>query len=299
MRTAIIDLGTNTFNLLIADVNGNAVDFVYKAKMPSKLGENGINRSYIHEDAFIRGINIIREYKKIIKKHGVNQIQAIATSAVRSATNGPEFIQEILNETGISVQIISGEKEAELIFNGVSNSVDEDSYLILDIGGGSTEFILVENNQIKLLKSFQLGMARLMERFSPSEPITNEEIWKIESFLKHELKDFFEEIKSYRIRTLVGSSGSFDTILSMTAHQFYKSGHFKKNLSSTIEKEHFNYLYKVIIQTNLVERREIPGMDLVRVEMMVLAMIFTNFVMQELGINKLVQSRYALKEGIC
>jgi len=300
MRTAVIDLGTNTFNLLIADINGAEIDFVYKAKMPSKLGEDGINDSILHEDACSRGVKILREYKKIIEKHGVEEVHAIATSAVRSANNKDLFIKNIAEKTGIHVNVISGQEEAELIYKGVNRTLNdnEGNYLILDIGGGSTEFILIENNQLKTLKSFPLGMARLMDKFKPSEPITNQEIWSIESYLKLELGDFLKEIKSSNIKTLVGSSGSFDTILSMIAHQFYKAGHFRKNLSNEFEREHFNYLYQVLIQTNLKERREMPGMDLIRVEMMVLAVIFTNFIIRELGLVKLMQSRYSLKEGL-
>lgn len=300
MRIAVIDLGTNTFNLLIADVNHKGIEFIYKAKMPSKLGEEGINENIIHKDAFTRAINIIKEYKKIIDKHHIDKLYAIATSAVRSAENGTEFVAKIAEVTGVNVEIISGEKEAQLIYGGVHKTMSkEDSdYLVLDIGGGSTEFILVENNEMKSVKSFDLGMARLIEKFKPSEPITNLEISDIEAFLKKELKDFFEEVKLHHIETLIGSSGSFDTILSMVAHKFYKPGHFKKKLSSEFEIEHFDYLYELMIKSNLKERCEIPGMDLIRVEMMVLAMVFTNLVIKELGIKKLMQSRYALKEGL-
>ncbi len=300
MRTAVIDLGTNTFNLLIADISGSNIDFVYKAKMPSKLGEEGINDSILHEEACSRGVRILKEYKKIIEKHGVDNVHAIATSAVRSAKNQDFFIQNIQEKTGIKVNVISGEKEAELIYKGVSRTLsnEDNNYLILDIGGGSTEFILIKDNNLKILKSFPLGMARLIDKFKPSEPITNEEIWNIESFLKLELGDFLKEIKSHNIKTLIGSSGSFDTILSMIAHHFFKPGHFKKSLSNEFEREHFSYLYKILIQTNLKERRDMPGMDLIRVEMMVLAVIFTNFIIRELGIIKLMQSRYSLKEGL-
>ncbi len=299
MRTAVIDLGTNTFNLLIADISGKKIDFVYKAKMPSKLGEDGITNSTIHEDACARGINILREYKKIIDKHNVNTVHAIATSAVRSATNGSEFIKKVSEKTGINIQLVSGEEEARYIYQGVKETlVQEENYLILDIGGGSTEFVLVENNQVKLVNSFKLGMARLMEKFKPSDPITEHEIWSIEAFLKSELQSFFDEVRKSNIEVLIGSSGSFDTLLSMIAHNFYQPGHYKKKLSSEFEREHFNYMYNVIIQTSLIERREIPGMDLVRVEMMSLAMIFANFVIRELGITRLMQSRYSLKEGL-
>jgi len=300
MRIAVIDLGTNTFNLLIADVNDKNIEFIYKAKMPSKLGEEGINNNLIHEDAFARAINIIKEYKKIIDKHHIHKLYAVATSAVRSADNSHAFVSEIAEATGVNVEVISGEKEAQLIYGGVHKTVSEEdsSYLILDIGGGSTEFILVKDNDVKSVKSFDLGMARLIEKFKPSEPITKMEISDIEAFLKLELNDFFEEVKKQNVQTLIGSSGSFDTILSMVAHKFFKPGHFKKKLSSEFDREHFDYLYELMIKSNLKERCEIPGMDLIRVEMMVLAMVFTNLVIKELEIKKLMQSRYALKEGL-
>jgi exopolyphosphatase/guanosine-5'-triphosphate,3'-diphosphate pyrophosphatase len=300
MRKAIIDLGTNTFNLLIANIEGGKVEFVYKAKMPSKLGEDGINNFIIHEDACSRGIRILKEYKKIIDKHGVETVHAIATSAVRTASNGQEFVDKIADATGIHVDVISGEREAELIYKGVHESYQEENanYLILDIGGGSTEFILVENNKVSELRSFKLGMARLMEKFQPSDPMTQEEIENIKLYLKEELGDFFKILKAKDFDTLIGSSGSFDTILSMIAHEYFKPGYFKKKLSSSIDKVHFIHMHDLIVNSTLSERREMPGMDLIRVEMMSLAMIFTKFVFDELQINHLVQSKYALKEGL-
>jgi exopolyphosphatase/guanosine-5'-triphosphate,3'-diphosphate pyrophosphatase len=301
MRSAIIDLGTNTFNLLIADVDRKGIkEFIYKAKMPSKLGQDGINKSILHQDAMDRGVKILKEYKKIIDKHMVDKIFAYATSAIRTAANGEIFVQCIKKETDIDVTIISGKEEASLIFKGVQQSVKEikDSYLIVDIGGGSTEFVLVENNEITWLKSYPLGMARLLERFKPSEPITAIEIAKIEQFLEFELKDMIAVMKDKKLETLVGSSGSFDTILSMVSHYFFTPGTFKKNFCTEISREHFSHLYNSIIQTNLEERKEMPGMDLLRVDMMVLAMVFTHFIINKLGIFHLYQTKYALKEGI-
>ena len=300
MRIAVIDLGTNTFNLLIADINNDEVEFVYKAKMAAKLGEDGINNGNIHEDACKRGIQILKEYQNIISEHKVDQVRAIATSAIRSASNGREFVEKVIAETGICIDVISGKKEADFIYKGVNKTIveQEDNYLILDIGGGSTEFILVEDNKVKSLNSFQLGMARLLEKFKPSEPITEEEILDIEDFLEKELKPYLEIVKTNNVKTLIGSSGSFSTILSMIAHNYYEPRYFKKNLSSIFEKKHFNYVYDIIIKTDLEQRKMIPGMDLVRVDMMVMAMIFTNFIIRKLGITKLMQSRYSLKEGV-
>lgn len=300
MRRAVIDLGTNTFNLLIADVEAHKINFVYKAKMSAKLGENGINESLISRNAINRAVSIIKEYHKIIQKHRVHSVNAIATSAVRSAHNGLEFKQILKDKTGIEIEIISGEKEAQLIYNGVKESLPSNlsSYLILDIGGGSTEFILVKNGLPEVLKSFNLGMARLLERFTPSDPILPSEVEQVRAYVKEKLAAFFRLIRSYDIDTLVGSSGSFDTILAMIAHRFFEAKFFKKNSSSIIELSHFDSVFEQTVWASHAERQAIPGMDLIRVEMMPLALIFVQVVVEELNIKNIFQSKYALKEGL-
>ncbi len=300
MRRAVIDLGTNTFNLLIADVEGKDFDIVYKAKMPAKLGENGITNDWINEDAFQRGLNIIQNYLKIAQEHRVEQLNAIATSAVRSAKNGLDFKALIKTETGIDIDIISGEKEADLIYKGVQKSLlfDIPSYLILDIGGGSTEFILVKEGEIKQMQSFNLGIARLLERFQPEDPMSDEQIKAVKDYLRNELKAFFELVKAEGVTTLIGSSGSFDTIISMMIHRFFSTKTFKKKLSNVIEMKHFNTIFDMVISANASERVRIPGMDLLRQEMMPLALIFIQLLIEECAIETIYQSRYALKEGV-
>jgi len=300
MRYAIIDLGTNTFNLLIAEESAGKVEFLYKAKMASKLGENGINKNQIHADACQRGIQILKTYKQIIDKHQVTTVRAIATSAIRTASNGRKFIDKIASETGYRVDVISGEREAELICTGVLKTgiQPNEPYVILDIGGGSNEFIVVENGQMTKLKSFPLGMARLLEQFQPSDPITSTEIQTIETYLHQELDGFISELKTKGVKTLVGSSGSFDTLLSLIANKFYNASEFKSRLFTEINLSEFDQITNSLIESTLAERHKMPGMDLIRVEMMVLAILFTRFVVSELNVSQLFQVKYALKEGV-
>ena len=225
-RVAIIDLGTNTFNLLIAEINPNKTyQVLFQTKISVKLGEGGIDKGFIAPAAFQRGVEAIKSYQKIIKKYDVDKIIAIATSAIRGASNGVEFVLKIKEESNIDVQIISGEKEAELIYFGVRQAVkmNSETSLIIDIGGGSTEFIIANNKKIFWKQSFLLGAARLLEMFNPSDPITNVQIKTSVEYLKDQLQPLFDAVKKYPVSELIGSSGSFDSLAEMIAVRFYTS----------------------------------------------------------------------------
>ena len=149
MRVAIIDLGTNTFHLLIAETRGDQPEILYKTNVPVKLGEGRINDNIITPAAFERGINCLKDFSLIIADYQVYKISATATSAVRSAENGNEFVNAVNERTGISIETISGDEEAELIYQGVklSGAITNLS-LIMDIGGGSVELILCDTENL-------------------------------------------------------------------------------------------------------------------------------------------------------
>ena len=141
MLTAIIDLGTNTFNLLIAEsYPGKQYKIIYKEELPVKLGEGGITKRIISPAPFTRGIEAIKKHKTTIGKFTVQNIHAFATSAIRRASNGEEFVKTVFNETGIHINIIPGEKEAAYIYKGVklAGLLNDQPSLIMDIGGEST-----------------------------------------------------------------------------------------------------------------------------------------------------------------
>ena len=147
---AILDLGTNTFHLLIAEINENSPELIFQETIAVKLGEGGMRDGMINVSAFDRGVSAIRQFKTSIDHYGVFQIKAFATSALRSASNSEDFIKKILTETGIKIEIIDGNREAELIFSGVRSAINmkDQSSLIMDIGGGSVEFIICDQDQI-------------------------------------------------------------------------------------------------------------------------------------------------------
>ena len=187
MNIAVIDCGTNTFHLLIVETKADGkFKILFKESVPVKLGEGGITSKIISEMPFHRGILALKYFKNIIRKHDPYKIVAYATAAIRNAANGNDFLQEAMNETQIEIQQIDGSKEAELIYYGVRQAVKltEEKVLIIDIGGGSVEFIIVDKNEIFWKQSFEIGAALLLEKFKPTDPITPSEINEIKMHLE-------------------------------------------------------------------------------------------------------------------
>ncbi len=301
MRIAVIDLGTNTFNLLIVDSDKNGTySILVNEKLPVKLGAGGIGKRIITPEAVERGIAALKEQKKTIDNYHTDHIHAFATSAIRSADNGKEFADRIKKEVGINLEIITGEKEAELIFKGISQSVplDDEKILVLDIGGGSNELIIGDKNRIYWKKSFNLGIARLLESFEPSDPITHSEITLVESFLESELQSLFSAVREHQPSTMIGASGSFDSFRSMIELSSTEAINQISSSAVSINMKAFNDLHKRLVASTFEERKQMKGLEPMRIEMIVLAAIFTKFTMEKCSIKQLIQSDYALKEGV-
>ncbi len=300
MKIAIIDFGTNTFNLLIADTTDiRNIRYIHSSKEAVKLGKGGITRQVITSDAIKRAMSALEKHYKIIKDHEVEKIYAYATSAVREASNGKTFLDNVKEKFDLYVNIIPGDREAELIYKGVRQSCKFNSkkYLILDIGGGSNEFIIADNKKIYWKESFKLGMARQLELFKPDDPISPNLILEIQRFLTDKLKSLFEAVEIFKPKVLVGASGSFETFYALLKNQNPEK--YSDNLNAReIFMDDYHDISKIIVKSNVEERRLMPGMEKVRVEMIVLAAIFVNFTIEKCGLERILFSEYALKEGI-
>jgi exopolyphosphatase/guanosine-5'-triphosphate,3'-diphosphate pyrophosphatase len=301
MRAAVLDLGTNTFNLLIAEsTSETGFKIIYNNKIPVKLGEGGINSGEIIPTAYNRGITAISDHYKTISHYKVDKIKAFGTSALRTAKNGIQFISEIKSLTNINVEIISGEKEAELIYYGVRQtfSMGTQKYLILDIGGGSNEFIIANNKEIFWRKSYPLGIARLLARFKPSDPITLSELTAIDNYLSVELSDLHALLKDTEISTLIGASGSFETFMAMILKlEKFSSQSAIESGSVAISIHDFEKLYNDLIFSTEAERKLMKGLEPMRIEMIVLACHFVKFIIGISNIREIIQSNFAMKEG--
>lgn len=299
MRIAILDLGTNTFHLLIADVKGKSYEKVYKSKTVVKLGEGAIHRKFIAPDPFHRGIEALMHYREIIDEYRPGSVYAFATSAIRGASNGKQFVREAFKRTGIRVKIISGDREAELICRGVRQCVDmgTEPTLIMDIGGGSTEFIIANEKKIFWKKSFDIGAARLLEIFKPSDPISEKDIKEIHLFLDKQLKPLKSAVKKFPVKKLIGSSGSFDTFAEMAGYRYHGKNVIQKISSYKFNLDEFRKLHKVILRSSLKQRMRMKGLVKMRVDMIVIASVCTEYILNSLDMKEMFLSKFALKEG--
>jgi len=301
MRIAIIDLGTNTFNLIIAEVFSNKrFKQIYETKLPVMLGQGGINNNYIVPGALKRGIKTLKQYKKITEKYRSDKLIAIATSAIREASNGQDFIEKAKKQAGIAVEIISGDREAELIYYGVREGVkmSHRKSLIMDIGGGSTELIIADKNKIFWKKSFLLGAARLLDKIKPSDPISDQEIKRIENYLLKELLPLFSAVKKHPVAELIGSSGSFESLAEMIVCRFYSPSVLEGKTEYDFDLGDCSKIYKLIVKSTRAERMKMKGLIKMRVDMIVVSAIFVNLIVRKLKIKKIRLSTYSLKEGV-
>lgn len=301
MKIAILDLGTNTFNLLIAEVESyKSYNILYKEELPVKLGEGGITKKVIAPIPFQRGIDALKKHKSTIKTYGVNIIKAFATSAIRSTKNGNDFVKKAFEETGITIQVIPGEEEAGLIYKGVklAGLLDDNASLIMDIGGGSTEFIIADNKRLLWKHSFDLGVARLMQLLKPSDPVTAKQIKTLQNYFDEILTPLFDAVRQYPATTLIGCSGSFESFANMILHQYnLQDKLFAKNYCN-IDLYDFSSLYKTLINSSEAKRYTIKGLIAMRVDTIVYASIFVDYIIKKINIKQLRLSHYALKEGV-
>jgi exopolyphosphatase/guanosine-5'-triphosphate,3'-diphosphate pyrophosphatase len=298
MKKAFIDLGTNTFHLLIVEVPSKKIHFT--TSIATQLGKGGINSQLITPEAIERAMKVLKDFRTEIDRFEIQpeNIIATATSAVRNANNRMEFTDRVFNETAIKIQVISGDEEAALIYEGVRQAVEiTRPSLIIDIGGGSVEFIIANNSGILWKQSFEIGGQRLMELFMKSGPISTKAVERLDNYLRENLIPLANAMHQYRPEILVGSSGSFDTLNDI---------HWMKEFNSLPEEEigfdypiaAFKEAYELLVYRNRTERMEVSGMVELRVDMIVVAVCLVRFIIETYQIKEMKISNYALKEGL-
>jgi exopolyphosphatase/guanosine-5'-triphosphate,3'-diphosphate pyrophosphatase len=300
MRIAVIDLGTNTFNLVIADHNKSYYTIIHQDKFPVKLGEGGINQNVIQPLPFWRGIDNIEKILSIIKSFTVNKIHAFATSAIRDAANGNQFVDTVFKLFQLKIQVITGNKEAELIYLGVKSalSIGSKNALIMDIGGGSTEFIIANEHQIFWKKSYKLGAARLLEKFESTEPMSPQIMEAIQNYLNNKLKSLSRAIQKFEVHELIGSSGSFDTFAEIICAQFYSPHLLEDKTTFEYDINDLNDVHQQLINSTRAQRLKMNGLLAMRVDMIVIASVFVQYIINKYNLNKVRLSTYSLKEGV-
>jgi len=293
---AIIDLGTNTFHLLIAEPGGK---ILHAEKRAVKIGKNGINKGIIPADGFERALSCLQDFKSTMLAFGVEATRALGTSALRNASNATQLIDEVKKRTGISIEVISGDQEAEFIYYGVRSAVKLglERSLIVDIGGGSVEFIIADEQRIFWKQSVEIGAQRLLESFQKHDPILPEEITNLELHFDTSLAALKDAIGEFKPSTLVGSSGTFDTL-----SEIYCVDHnidIARELPSTpLTVAYFFKIHALLLSHDRMGRMKIAGMIDMRVDMIVVASCLVNYLIRKFRFEKIWVSSYSLKEGV-
>lgn len=299
-KVAIIDLGTNTFHLLIAEEHGEGYRIIHRDRLATKIGMGGINDGLITESAIRRALLAMQSFRNTLDQHNVpvQQVYAFGTSAFRNARNGAELAGKIKELTGIEVNILSGDEEAETIYRGVKSALDlgDEMSLIIDIGGGSVEFIIADRNRISWKISLEIGAQRLLEKFHRHDPILPEEVDALNNYLVEALKPLMGALEQYKPEVLVGSSGTFDTLSDIFCckHQIEK---LPEEVETPLTLEGFYEIYDELLVKNREERLRIPGMIEMRVDMIIVACCLIRFLLEKHAFRRIRVSSYALKEG--
>jgi len=300
-RIAAIDIGTNSFHLIIFEVKENgSLKLLDKEREFLRLGsEYGEDLSFISDNEKAKAIAVLKNFSKLALSNRAN-IRAVSTSAVREAKNKNQFIKEIFEETGIKVEPIEGTEEANLIFLGMKNAleINDKSILGIDIGGGSTEFIYGVNGSPVFAESVKVGAVRLSKKFFPDFIITESSVKDCSSYVEELIKSNIKIQTNIKIDFAVGSSGTVDTICLIKQSQ--KEAKIESRLNGyAFSKSELEEIYSFVMNLkNPSERMSVPGIEAKRADIIPAGFIILKKVFEIFNIEKMVLSEYALREGV-
>lgn len=298
-KIAVIDCGTNTFNLLIASIGKSGLNVLVKKKRVVKLAQD-FSIKLISDKATLRALNAMHYYKGLINDAEIssNAIYCVGTSAIREAKNQIDFIHQIQQATKIKIQPISGLQEATYIFKGILEEqiFSDECVLIMDIGGGSVEFIISHGRKIVWKKSFPIGAAKILNRIQPHFPFTISEVKAISALFYSELSELISAIEKYQPHILVGSSGSFDSLISIRNKLFLKESIQEQNNHLTMST--FQMIFNDLIKKDYTALLKTPGLLRMRAKMIVPSIMLIKFVLQKMRKTEIIVSKYSLKEGL-
>jgi exopolyphosphatase/guanosine-5'-triphosphate,3'-diphosphate pyrophosphatase len=293
-RLAVIDLGSNTFHLLIVEKQTTPPFFKVVYRKREFVYILGANSKNFGTDEQKRAIDCISSFREILDNHNVKTIVPVATAAFRMANNGDAFIAKLEFVLQSQINIFSGQKEAEFIFKGVKlmPNAFENTNLIMDIGGGSVEFILFKKDKIILSESFNTGISFLRHNFKMSEPIACSEKILLNDYLEKQHINFFDQLKFYKPSQLIGSSGPFEILEHLTSVSPIVYG------NKFSRKTVLNYSHQ-ISNSSKKERIDIQLMPANRADLSKESFLLLEHTLKSIEcIEKVCVSPFSLKEGI-
>lgn len=298
---AAIDMGTNSFHLIIVQVKDDGkFKIIDREREVIRLGSHkGKAFSWLSEDEIEKAIDVLKDFEKIAQFYKAD-VRAIATSAIREAKNKNEFIDRVLEETGVSVEAVDGKTEAELIYLGVQHGLDVSNKRILsiDIGGGSTEFLIGERGISKFTESIKIGAVRLSKMFFPDYHLSKSGIEMCRQYIQDKLKAVDDLRPDHHFEMAIGSSGTIVAAASIIS--FRRTGKFKKSMNGFTfsDEEQFDLAADVLKCESPVDRLFIEGMEIKRADIIPAGLLILSEVFRKFQLKKMTVSENALREGI-
>jgi exopolyphosphatase/guanosine-5'-triphosphate,3'-diphosphate pyrophosphatase len=303
VRRAVIDVGTNSIKLLVADVRERRVQPVHEESRQTRLGKGFYETRRLQPESIAHTAAAVWEFAEIAREKNSGTIRVIATSAARDAVNPDDLTSAVERASGLKVEIISGDQEADWAFRGVTTDLElaQTPLLLLDVGGGSTEFILGRGTEKHFAQSFPLGTVRLLERFPHGDPPTRAEFSKCRDWLKFFLqKEVHPKLEpalrreNHSAQIQLAGTGGTATIL---ARMELKSDRYdRERIERTILSfEKIVARRKILWKLPLEERKEIPGLPKSRADVILTGIIIYEAIMEEFGFKQLRVSTRGLR----
>src|SRR5213593_3521505 len=299
VRLAAIDVGSNSVHVVVADVSADGrVEVVDRVKEMVRLGRHTFTTGRLPSAAMDLAVGAVKTFARLAHARRVVRMRAVATSAVREARNGMAFVRRLRGETGLPVKVITGAEEARLIFRAAQHALGLQGgpHLLLDVGGGSVELVLVHEGRPLWLRSLPLGAARLAERFLASDPPTARQVARLEKHLERELGSLLTSARHAGVARVIGTSGTVNTLVAMAAAA---RGHDLPRLhGARATAREVRRMRRRLLALSAGRRAELPGMDAKRVDLMPAAAVLADFVLTRTGAAELMACAWALREGV-
>lgn len=294
-RLCIVDLGTNSFHAAIVDAFAQrSFRILDKVKEVVHLGSEG---TVLTEEAVERATRALQRIRLVAEGWQVREYRAYATSAIREAENGGEFVDHIRREVGLHVRPIEGEREAQLIYEGVRRAVSLPApVLIVDIGGGSTELIVGDAEALHAAASFKIGAARMTGRFVTTDPIEEDELEALRAHIGEETRAMVERARSAKVEELVGSSGTMENLAALCADE--QGDDDRPIFEQVFSAEDFIGACRKVIRSDRSKREGMAGVDEKRVDQIVAGAVLAEHLLTEVGVERVRISPAALREGM-
>src|SRR5215217_4147295 len=295
MRIAAIDCGTNSIHMIVVRIRPDlSFEVIDREKEMVRLGSGGLDGKALSAQSMEAALQTFSRFRRLADSHQVEEILAVATSAVRESENGGEFLAAVERETGIRPQVISGTEEARLIHLAAIYGVDVAgaSAVTVDIGGGSVEITHGAGASLRVAKSFKLGVIRLTERYVQSDPLSGRDERKMVRHINDEMSKTLKDIRVAGFDRVIGTSGTILALGSMASADRRRTGDDLRNLRVPVKQ--LRRLRKELNARSITERMKLPGMDPRRADLIVAGGVLLDEIVRKLDASEITLCDLAL-----